>query len=300
MTGRGRRLHALGLMAAAMAALAPVPAGGAPSPAPEAPSVSVDRRELRPGDAVVVTLRGFRGQLATVAVCGNLGKRGSTDCSMTAAQGERIRPGVATLTQLSVQPPPAPCPCVIRASSPADEFAVVLIDLIGHPSGPVVDVSDDPLVDVGVETARTSQAILGRLRSALGGPTPYDVTVSVRNRTTGTLSAVALSASARHRLSDEAASLVLPAPGDIAPGETWSHTARATIPAPAMGRYVWVVTASGAGNPVVARQRTDVVPPALVLGGVLLLADLSVILWRRRSRHRSRRPAVAASVAVPS
>lgn len=263
-------------------------AGVTTASASEGPSITLDRVEVAPGDPVIVSLRGFRGQVATVAVCGNLARRGSADCNMPTAQAERIRhDDPLTFTQLLVQPPPVPCPCLVRASTTAnEEFAVASLVVLGHPVAPVVDSEQGPLVDVAIESRRISGGVVASLRSWLGGPTRYDVTVSVRNRTTGVLSNVALAGGARSGLDDEAASLHLERPGQIEPGQTWTQSLEVEVPAPVLGGLTWWARASGAGESVAAGVTTSHIPWLFLVLLALLAGDLTAIGVRFVSRRR--------------
>jgi hypothetical protein len=269
--------------------------GAATATAQTGPSITIDRDQVELGDPIIITITGFTGNLAVAAVCGNLAKRGSSDCNMTSAQSERIRPnGQLTLTQLFIQAPPVPCPCLIRVStSTNDEFAVAPITIVDHPSGPLIDLASGPLVDVTVHAERAEQGFSDRLRSGLGGSTPYDVTVSVRNITTQPITKVVLRGSATHRLNDEAAVLTFDRPGPIDPGQTWTQTVSTKLPAPVIGRFTWTVSAAGAGEIVTATETTSAVPMLLYFAVGLLALDLLVILVRwplRRRRKRGRRP----------
>ena len=53
--------------------------------------------------------------------------------------------------------------------------------MVGHPVGPVVDPTGGVLVETSLEPRRADTGWLAALRSALGGPTDYDVDVTVRN-----------------------------------------------------------------------------------------------------------------------
>lgn len=273
--------------------------GGWPAAASEGPRITVDHSEVAPGDPVIVSLYDFTGQAVTVAVCGNLAQRGSADCNMPASQSERIRRDQeVTLTQLFVQPPPVPCPCLIRASTATnDEFAVAPIVLVGHPEAPVVEAARGPLLDVAIEARRAPQGLVASLRSELGGPTRYVVTVSVRNLATQTLSDVVLDGGASHRLDDDAADLVFEGPGPIEPGQTWEQSIVAEVPAPVVGRFTWSVTASGAGPTVGAEQAVDPTPVALFVLAAVLVVDVVALAWRVGLRRR-RRAAGAAGNSV--
>lgn len=259
------------------------------------PSIALDRSEVRTGDAILVTLTGFTSQQATVAVCGNLAKRGASDCNMPQAQSERIRPDQAdTLTQLFVEAPPVPCPCVVRALGTDGEFAIALIDVIGHPSGPLESPEFGELVDVGFTVEPVDRGRSRSLKTELGGATTHAATVSIRNVSTETLERVAVRARVSHRLDDEIAPMQFDVPGPIDPGQTWTQTIEVDVPAPFIGRYTWSAVVSGAGPSVGAERVTDAVPVALIVLVAILLVDIVVLVIRaivRRRRRRRSRPA---------
>jgi hypothetical protein len=207
---------------------------------------------------------------------------------MPLAQSERVRPDrVETLTQLFAEAPPMPCPCLVLAYSPTtEEFAVAPINLIGHPTAPVVDPGGADLVEVEVAVHRAGAGLLDRARSALGGRTTYEVTVSVRNVSTGPLTAIQLQGSAEHRFDDDAAILDLEDPPALEPGQTFEQTVEAELHPPSGGNYQWTVVASGAGSAVTASATSGHVPLLLYLVLAVLLIDLLVIWRRMRTRRR--------------
>ena len=82
---------------------------------------------------------------------------------MPQSQSERIRANEdVTLTQLFVQPPPVPCPCIVRATGTNGEFAIAPIDLIGHPIEAIVSPDDGPLVELDLTVERRSAGLLGQ------------------------------------------------------------------------------------------------------------------------------------------
>lgn len=252
------------------------------------PAISLGESTIRPGEGVVVTLQGWTARVVTLSVCGNLAKRGSADCNMVAARAVGLaNPAEATRTEFFVSAPPTNCPCVIRASGASqDEVAVAPIDLVGVPVGPVVDPHPGPLVSVSLETRAAHDGLLAAIRSALGGPTSYEVAVSVRNLSGEALSNLDLSGSAGRGRGNEAVSFGIPTPNALSPGQTWKREVRVTLPAPVFGRFVWSVTASGAGAPVRADSSTRHTPVALVLLVMILVADIVFMIWRRIARRR--------------
>ena len=286
-----RRPGRRAVLCAAIALLgALLPTGASPIRAQSGPSVSLDKTQVNAGDPIIVTLVGFTSQQVTVAVCGNLAKRGSSDCNMPQSQSERIRAGDdLTLTQLFIQAPPVPCPCIVRATGTNGEFAIAAIDLIGHPIEAIVSPGDGPLVELGLAVERKPAGVSTTIRAGLGAATTYAVTVSVRNITTEPLPNIALRANVAHRLSDDAAPVQFDRPSPIQPGQTWTQTLDLELPAPHLGRYTWTVVAAGAGPTVDATTQTNAVPILLFALGAILVLDLIALVVRSRRRRRRRR-----------
>ncbi|MEQ1785807.1 MAG: hypothetical protein ABL966_02045 [Acidimicrobiales bacterium] len=256
----------------------------------EGPRITLDRSVVRPGDRLVVTLAEWTGREVTLSVCGNGAARSSMDCNLLASQGVPLnRDGSPTVATFSVAAPALPCPCVVRASSSRNEaVALAPIELVGHPAGSVIEPVASVPLRVGVQVRRADGGLLSRLRSALAGPTAFDVTVRVTNHSADTLSNIVVAGTAG-RGSDDVADIELPAVGSLAPGASWVYTARATVPAPVLGRVDFAVTASGAGPSVHAEQAAGSAPVGLVGMAVVLGADLAAIGWRRAARRRARR-----------
>jgi len=260
------------------------------------PTIVLDRAEARTGDRVVVTLSGWTGAV-TLSVCGNLAKRGSADCNQVASQGVGLAlHGPTTLAELVLSAPPTTCPCVVRAANAThDQVAAAPIVLTDVPTGPLVDpaLAGPPLV-VSVTARAVPAGLLGAIRSALGGPTPYDVAVVVRNRGSVTLPRVSLAGSAG-RSRSEGDSFTIPAPGPLVPGQAKRRVIRTILPAPVLGGFVWEVTASGAGPSVHAEDTAQVVPGGLLALTSVLAVDVAAIVWRRR-RSRSSSPGKTSGV----
>jgi len=291
------RLAVLGAVALALVQSGWV-AGAQSDPATDGPTITLDRYSIEPGGRVLVTLDGFEGTAVTISVCGNQARRGSVDCNMTASEGLGLdTDGSSTLTEFPVAAPAAPCPCLIRASTLSfDELAVAPIELLGHPIGPVVGAPALEPLDISVAPRRASRGIVASIRSAIGGPTAYDVTVSVRNRSTETLEHVVLAGSAGRSREDDMTTLELPAPGRLEPGQTWEKVVRSEIPAPVLGGFVWHVTASGAGPGITVEETTRVLPVGLVILALIFAVDVGAIVWRRVARRRLRRRVDVAGV----
>ncbi len=95
--------------------------------ASDGPKVTLDRPEAAPGEKVLVSMSGFTAARGvSISVCGNLARRGSADCAMASSQGIGDRSvSRRHVAELLVQPPPLPCPCLVRVTSTSgDEFAV--------------------------------------------------------------------------------------------------------------------------------------------------------------------------------
>lgn len=254
------------------------------------PSITVDRVDVSPGESVVVTLSGWQANVVTVSVCGNAAARGSGDCNMVASEGIGLqRDGPTSQRDFVVNAPPTTCPCVLRASSPSnDEVAVARIDLIGHPVGPIVGSPARQPLEITVDAEKATRGIFGALRSNLGGPTPYEVTITVHNASAEPVPSPSLAGSAARRGDDDLVTLEIPPPGALAPGETWTHTVRVEVPAPVIGTVEWQVAVSGAGPAVAAEQSTRSLPIGLILLVLVFVVDMVAIAVRRLTHHRQR------------
>ena len=271
----------------------------AASPSTTGPSVLVDQGTASPGDRVRVSVEGFDAPYVTVSICGNQARHGSTDCDMVGSKGFELRPaGALTWTELVVTEPPAPCPCVIRVSTPLNDIVSAIPFVVeGHPieelSGPT---PDDPLVEVIVRPEPAAHGLMSWMRASLGGASEYDVTVSVRNLTTDTLRRVVLDGSVGRDQLDVTTSFDLKAPGVLGPGQTSTQTVQVRLPAPTVGSFVWRVTANGAGPSVTTYVNDRPVPWMLIVLVGFLLIDvvLLVMRWRIARRARAAASAIAA------
>ncbi len=153
--------------------------------------------------------------------------------------------------------------------------------MIGHPVAPVVGDPglDEPLA-VSVVAEESTDGILGLLRSSLGGATAYDVTVTVKNRSTETIDRVRLAGSAGRNPQDELTTIELSEPGPIGPGQTWEEVVHTDLPAPVYGAVEWRVTASSAETSITTTDATRHTPWLLILLAVIFMADVLVIVWR--------------------
>ena len=272
------------------------PAAGAQSSL-TGPEVSLDRSVLEPGDRVVLNIDGFESPNVTISVCGNEARRGSVDCNMYASEGLRLdTDGTSTVIQIPVAAPPVPCPCVIRvANRTFDEIAISPIELIGHPVEPVIESPGfSDAVDVSISAVAAPDGLFDEARTSLGGPATYEVTVTVKNRSTVPFSAVSLAGTVG-RGGDQLATIALDDPGQIAPGRTWQQVVTAEVPGPSFGDLAWQVDVFGAGPTVTAVETTEQRPTLLIVLVLVLVADVFLLVIRFMVRRRAARAAKAAA-----
>lgn len=289
-----RTLIAAGALLAGTALGAPVSA----QPNTSGPTVWLDRAEATPGDSVIVTVSGFDARPVTISVCGNEARRGSVDCDMRGSRARETQPDGPIGTGLTVSAPPTPCPCIVRVSTQDNRMiAVAPIVIVGHPVADVVGAStaDQPLIaDIVAESA--SAAVGDQLRSSLGGPTTYDVTVRVTNTATFEIADATVAATFTRGRFDDTRNIDLPNPGPLAPGQTWEKTVTVDVPALTFGDVEWSATVSGQGPAATATDSTSSRPLLLYVLGMILVIDLMILLWRvvararRRAGERSRDP----------
>jgi hypothetical protein len=253
------------------------------------PTLTLSESSVDPGGQITVIFTGWQGRLVTLSVCGNLAKRGSSDCNMPASQGVRLyHVDDSPLTSFVVSAPPGTCPCVIRASADSGEVAYAPIEVRGVPIGPVVDpFSDDAPLEVSVAATPHPDGILDTLRSWLGGPTSYDVKVTVHNQATEAFSAISVHGAVGRSSEVDLAGFDLQ-PGAMNAGQTWAGTAQVTVPAPVIGDFDWHVLASGAGPVTETSSSTRAVPWLLVALVLALVGDVVAVVVRWVQRRRSR------------
>jgi len=253
--------------------------------------VSLERSRVEVGQRVSVALAGWRAHGVNLSVCGNLARRGSADCNVSASQDASLANGSGPMTTyLFAFAPPTTCPCVVRASTVnQDEVVFAPIELVGVPIGPVVGPVLDAPVAVSIKAQSAVRGLVAALRSTLGGSTPYRVTVTLRNVSPETISTVSLAGSAERSAAAASVPLDLRSPGALVPGQTWQQQLRITVPAPMLGRARWRVIASGAGAPNEATVATSHMPIGLVVLTAGLAVDLVAMLWCFAARGLARR-----------
>jgi hypothetical protein len=281
-------------VAVVAAVLHPVAAGpaGAAAGQEDPPRIVLDRAEAAPGDVLTVTFYGFEGRLVTVSVCGNLARGASADCDAVGSQVVSLARSDGEQRHFELAVPPAACPCVVRAAAPqSGESAIAPLVLVGHPVGSVVDPAGDaaPLA-LRISVSRASDGPLASLRSLLGGPTSYVVSVTVENRSAHELRGVTVAGYAGRAGDDgneEVGSFSTPRLS-LAPGQRWHGEVTARLPAPVLGSYRWHAGAFafGAAEPVDATAASRHVPWLLVLLAVALVVDLVGIATRAVLRRR--------------
>jgi hypothetical protein len=261
----------------------------APADAAAEPAVTLDRSAVGLGDKVLVTLHDWPTQESVaISLCGNAAARGSIDCDLTNSLGRGIyaaQPVQAVLFR--VTPPPMPCPCVIHVTNTTQSLtAFAPIEILGFPTAPVVGNTFESPLAVSMRVRKATQGLFGWVKSSLGGPTTYDLTVVVRNTSAEDVSGVRLTGRVG-RTADDQARLVRITPPDVLPaGKSWTHTEEVTLAAPVAGRFVWNVTAAGAGP--VARDQVAVHhwPLLLILMILVLVGDVAMMIGRRIEGRR--------------
>jgi hypothetical protein len=287
---------ARGLAACAIAVSAGVtgqPAFAAPTGSEQLlPAVELSSNEVDPDDMILVTIAGFSSRTVTVTVCGNGALRGSGDCNMAASESTRINDdGSPRHVELIVSAPPMPCPCLIRVSSPTnDEAAVAPITITGHPSAePIAGSQTDLPLVVSMRASPVTDGFVDSVRSSLGGPTTFDVTITIRNTATELVDGISVSASAGRRPGHVLAVIDVPPPPAIAAGATWEQTVRVDLPAPVWGDVRWAADISGGDNTVEATDHTSSLPVLLIVAIGVLLFVVVALSWRLVLRVRRRR-----------
>jgi len=268
---------------------------GADEPETSGPVVTLERPSASVGEPLWIEASGFDAGWVTISFCGGGARRGSPDCNMVETAGSEVDPAAGSLVrQVTVAAPPVPCPCVVRVADRSNsQVALASIDLMGHPEQTSVDVSSlledaSAEVTVAISAEPISTTAMSWLRSRLGGPAQYEVTVIVHNRSAVELRDLRLSGSAGRSPEVDLVTLPLDDPGALAPGQTWKQRVVAVAPPPSFDSIEWRVVLSGVGPSVSATQVTRQRPMLLVVALSIVLVLLGVVAARSRIRTRLR------------
>ena len=252
----------------------------------EGPHAELDRTNVEVDDRVIVTIDGFEARVVTISVCGNEGRRGSADCNMVASKGLRLDgDGTATTAQFGIAAPPVSCPCIVRvASRNSDEVSVVPINLSGHPMGEVEDAGPGASIEdslaVTFDVEDVTSGFGESLRHELGGPGQYEVTVTVKNRATVTLTGITVTGDVGRRADEVASSFDFARLEPLGAGETWEQTIVVDVPAPTFGELHWHGFVTRDGDTLTATE-TITHRPWLLIGVVLFLVlDVALLVGR--------------------
>lgn len=268
------------------------------STAGAAPAVKLDHNVVRVGDVVLVTLDGWPNGPVSITLCGNAAARGSIDCDLQNSLGYGVTPTQPLQrVRFKITTPPVPCPCVIEVSNPSQtEHAHAPVTITGFPTAPVVgNTFEAPLV-VNVAVKRAHRGFFPLLRSWLGGPTQYRVTVSILNKSADDVGPVVVNARAGRGRTDQARVIDIKPPDVIAAGETWRTSQVVSLAAPVVGRFYWEVTASATGPAAHGEVVTRHVPWLLVVMTLVLVWVVVAMIIRR---VRGRKDLGASSSAPP-
>lgn len=172
-------------LAVATALLAVLPATGVQAdetPSPEAFTATVTPSSPEKGQKITVVTRGWEpGVQLQAVVCGTAGQGGSSACHLPGAVIALVGPEGAAPHTLVADPPPVPCPCVVRVSTFTGEAlaANVPITLLGHEVDELPEV-EEASGDLRVEKVRVEGT--SRLGTFLGIGGAATMTVTLANR----------------------------------------------------------------------------------------------------------------------
>jgi len=266
------------------------------------PVVQARPERAEPGERIDVSVSGFTSLSVTAAFCGNNALRGSGDCNMAASEGnETDAANLVSRFTMVVSEPPTDCPCVLWVlGANQAEMALVPFEVIGHPIGPLVKPPTlAGLIDATVKAVEDPAGPMAAAVASLGGDTTYAITLQVRNRSAETLSAASARGTARDADGNAVVSFDLGTSPPIAPGQTWTSTAQARIPAPTLGEMQWEVDVVGVGPSLQATTTTVHRPLLLIVVLCMAVICLSMFVARRLiRRHAARSEAAVAEAPV--
>ncbi|WP_433382727.1 hypothetical protein ACQPZX_19535 [Actinoplanes sp. CA-142083] len=256
---------------------------GAPPARAGSLTAKLSTDKAKSGDTIRVTGSSWPGgQLVQIVTCGEGGLTGSVACDNRAALATPVRPDGTFLIDLQVGDPPKPCPCVVHiglVQGADDSYVNLPLTLIGHATGSLPKATAAPR-ELVMQDARLSG---GSLLSWFGWPDHLELTYTVRNPSTATLTSATLSARMAGNGNDD---IYYQAPvGSLGPGQSRTFTVPVDIPVFAFGKYVVTVDIGGLAGVRVSYQAYPWGLFALNALGVLLIAAGVLIRIRRRHEY---------------
>ncbi len=230
-----------------------------------------------------------RGSLANAVVCGNLGLRGTPDCSLASTVEVGISDEGTFSVPMRLVAPPSPCPCAVVVSGATTTPLVRRIKLIGHP----VDLSarDATAVrggapDIEVMSARLSGA------SSLGTwfGLPGESVMRLRLVNNGTRAATPhLDVGWGASIGAATRWVSVPTAPIVAPGESTTLEVPVTFDALGNGEQVVAGTVRAGGNESTFDDVVTVRPWGLFALGLLLVLLAPLALLARLARRQRTR-----------
>jgi len=242
--------------------------------------VQVSTETAKTGVTVGVMLRGWAPGTVLVGVCGDAAHRGSQDCALESDVAVAVRRNEPAAANLVITAPPVPCPCVVRAATPAGDIVkVVPLAIAGVPNGPVQSepAAASTAVDVAahVESASSWPAMFG-------GSAHKTLVVTLDNRGDVTVTGLRIAGHVGRR-GDGGTPFPATNVRALAPGDREVVRVDIDLGAPAYGRYTVAGAVYGLATPASFRATTTNDPWLLQLLAVVVLLAWAQAL---RARHR--------------
>jgi hypothetical protein len=219
----------------------------------------------------------------SVAVCGEEARHGSADCDLASSTIVGTGADGVFGTQLVVQIPPKPCPCVVQISSvdTNDELAIPIV-ISGAPSVSLsARASGRPARPLTIQKARLTG---GSWSSWFGWGAQRTLVLTLKNTSGGPLNKpLVLVAAGRASSTNEPQPV--PVQGPFATGEVRTLRVPVEFDTPSIGDYGVRIRAGSDGTTVTKTVGTSSYPWALFLIALLLVQCL-LLLGRNRVRSR--------------
>jgi hypothetical protein len=262
-----------------------------------APQITVQPTSAMLGDTVVVRFDQWPDGPVAVGVCGNQALRGSQDCAVTGDEALTINGRAPQLSGLRLEAPPVPCPCVIRAATPAGSVvATTPIEVRGFPTGPPIlpsgPASADQLSVSGVVVDDQRGSILS---AAFAGPAARELVVTLRNRGLTPIKDLRIVSNVGR--GNDGAPIATRTVRSLPASAVRKVRVPFHLGAPSYGTYTVHGTVYGLATSVTFHTRTDADPWALELMIPMVLIVFAEIL---RKKERDRRRAEAAAGLAPA
>jgi len=299
-----RRRRVVSTAAACLLALIVVVPSGAGATAEHAsnssiPAGAVSPSQASPGQSIFVSGSSWPGNTeVSVAVCGEEARHGSGDCDLPSSTIVGTDTNGVFGTQLALQIPPKPCPCVVQITALGGDAAElnIPVTVVGAPV-----VALPPLEPAGTKrplTIEDAELSGGSWTAWFGAAATRTLVLRVRNTSGAPLNDPLMLVTAG-RGSSPSEPQPVPVQKPFATGEARVIRVPVEFDAPSLGDYAVRLRVGAGGTTTTKTLGTSSYPWGLIVVALLILQGILLLIRNRvRARVASDEPIAGDPVAA--